>query len=60
MGSLSVALCRNHEVETSEFFLLFQNRDCAYALPKEMLVPEDILAARMIVSEKLGHGAKLM
>ena len=46
-------------LETSDHFLVFQNRDCAYSLPKRAFDDEALVSAREVFRAKLGDRAKL-
>lgn len=47
-------------VETPEFFLLFYNWQCAYAIPKPGLAADEVRAARELLQANLGERARLL
>ena len=46
-------------LETSDHFLVFQNRDCAYSLPKRAFNDEALVSARQVFRAKLGERAEV-
>ena len=46
-------------IETKNFFLLFQTRDCAYFLPKRTMAPELVQAARALMVRHLQERARI-
>jgi hypothetical protein len=46
-------------LETSDHFLVFQNRDCAYSLPKRAFDEEALVSARQVFRANLGDRAEV-
>lgn len=46
-------------VETSNFFLLYQTRDCAYFLPKDAMSDGDVASVRDLLRSRLGEKARV-
>jgi len=46
-------------LETSDHFLVFQNRDCAYFLPKRAFDDEALVSARQLFRAHLGDRAEV-
>ena len=52
-------LAQRVRIPTPAFFLVFQGRDSAYALPKAVLAPGAVADARALLREKMGDRARL-